>query len=398
MAVRRGFLLAIAGLAAIGEGVQAQPAPFVREGSQGWVRRQDGRLQTRAGLERLKVVTQGRLVVRRSSAARQVEYLWVQRAPVNSGEELVEALAMASRIKALEQGEWCIVATSSPGDEAFSELIVTVPNWFSVARLETRSGGLKLSRLAGDIHAATGAGNVEIDTASGEIVIRTGGGTVDVESVKGNLRCLSNGGTLRVGEVTGEATLETAGGEIFVQRAGGTARLSTAGGNIQVIRAGRDVFAHTGAGSIEVNQAEGIVTAETASGGIQVGRARGVRCEAGTGVIRLQEVVGSVRASTSAGSVFVTFAQNAQIEPSFLATNRGDITVFMPSTLAVTVKAMNESAGWLGRMYSEFDEIRPQPVPVWSRGPLLAEGSLNGGGPLLMMTTANGTISLKRRK
>lgn len=398
MTVRRSFLLAFAGLSALGGAVQAQPAAFVREGSQGWVRRQNGRIPARSSLARLKVVTQGRLIVQSSPKARQVEYLWVQRVPTNFGEEILESLAMSSRIKALEQGEWCVVATSSPGDDTFSELTVTVPEWFSVARLETRAGGLKLSRLSGDIHAATGAGNVEIDSASGEIVIRTGGGTVNVGSVKGNFRCLSNGGTLRVQDVTGEATLETAGGEIIVQRVGGAARLSTAGGNIQVVRAGRDVFAHTAAGSIEVNDSGGIVTAETGSGGIQVGRARGIRCETGSGVIRLQEVAGSVRASTLSGSVFVTFALNAQIEPSFLATNRGDITVFMPSTLAVTVKAMNESAGWVGRMNSEFDEIRPQPTPVWSKGPLLAEGSLNGGGPLLMMTTTNGTISLKRRK
>lgn len=398
MPARRTVLFALAGLSALGGAAQGQPAGFVREGSQGWVRRQDGRIPARSGLSRLKVVTQGRLVVQSSPKTRHVEYIWVQRVPRNYGEDVLESLAAASRIKALEQGDWCIVATTLPGDETFSELTVTVPEWFSVARLETRAGGLKLSRLSGDIHAATGAGNVEIDSAAGEVVVRTGGGTVNAGSVKGNFRCLSNGGTIRVQEVAGEATLETAGGEIIVQRVGGAARLSTAGGNIQVIRAGRNVFAHTAAGSIEVGDSGGIVTAETGSGGIQVGRARGIRCESGSGVIRLQEVAGSVRASTVSGSVFVTFAPGAQLEQSYLATNKGDITVYMPSNLAVTVKAMNESAGWVGRMISEFDEIRPHPAPVWSKGPLLAEGSLNGGGPLLMLTTTNGTISLKRRK
>ncbi len=143
-----------------------------------------------------------------------------------------------------------------------------------------------------------------------------------------------------------------------MQRSGGSARLSTAGGNIHVGRAARNVFAHTAAGSIEVNESGGIVTAETGSGGIQIGKARGVRCETGSGIIRLVEVSGSVRASTVSGSVFATFAAGAPIEQSYLATNRGDITVLLPSTLAVTVKAMNESAGWVGRMNSEFDEIR----------------------------------------
>jgi hypothetical protein len=398
MSDRRSVLFALAGLTALGGPASAQPGGFVREGSQGWVRRQSGSVAARAGASRIKVVTQGRLVVQSSPKARQVEYVWVQRVPLNLGEEALDAIATSAKIKAQEQGEWCVVATSLPGDETFSELTVTVPESFSVARLETRAGGLRLSRLSGDIQAATGAGNVDIDAISGEIVLRTGGGTVNAGAVKGNLRCLSNGGTIRVQEVSGDSILETAGGEIFLNRSGGAARLSTAGGNIMVGRAARNVFAHTAAGSIEVNESGGIVTAETGSGGIQVSRARGARCESGSGIIRLVEVTGGVRASTVSGSVFVTFAPGSAIEQSYLATSRGDITVHLPSTLAVTVKAMNESAGWVGRMISEFDEIRPQPMPVWGKGPLLAEGSLNGGGPLLMMTTSNGIISLKRRK
>jgi DUF4097 and DUF4098 domain-containing protein YvlB len=344
------------------------------------------------------VVTQGRLVVQSSPKARHIEYFWVQRVSANSGQEALEQIASGARLKAFQQGEWCVVTTSFPGDDGFSELTVTVPESVSVARLETRSGGVRLSRLSGDIHAATGAGNVDIDSAAGEVVIRTGGGTVNAGVVKGNLRCLSNGGTIRVQEVSGEVALETAGGEIFVQRVGGSTRLSTAGGNIHVVRAGRNVFAHTGAGSIEVEDAGGIVTAETGSGGIEVSRSKGVRCESGGGIIRLQEVSGSVRASTLSGSVFATIAPGAALEASYLATNRGDVTVFLPSTLAVTVRAINESAGWNSKLNSEFDEIRTHPAPVWSKGPLLAEGSLNGGGPLLMMTTSNGAITLKRRK
>lgn len=398
MVERRSLLFALAGMATLGGSALGQPVGFVREGSQGWVRRQNGSVPSRGGASRLKVVTQGRLVVQSSPKARQVEYVWVQRVSANFGQEEMEAIASGARLKAVEQGEWCVVATSFPSEDSLSELTITVPESFSVARLETRSGGLRLNRLSGDIHAATGAGNVEIESAAGEVVIRTGGGTVTAGTIRGNLRCLSNGGTIRVQEITGEATLETAGGEILVQRVGGSARMSTAGGNIHVVRAARNVFAHTAAGSIEVGDAGGIVTAETGSGGIQVSRSRGVRCESGGGIIRLQEVSGSVRASTASGSVFLSVAPGASLEPSYLATNRGDVTVSLPSTLAVTVRAMNESTGWNNRWNSEFDEIRVHPSPVWSKGPLLAEGSLNGGGPLLMMTTSNGAISLKRRK
>lgn len=390
-------LLVLACLSLFGEPAAAQPAGFVREGSHAWVRRHQGTVPIRTA-SRLKVVTQGRLVVQSSPKSRVVEYVWIQRVPLSFGVETAESIASGAKLKALEQGEWCIVATALPGDESLSELTVTVPESFSVARLETRSGGLRLNRLSGDIQAATGAGNVDVDALKGDVVVRTGGGVVNAGTVEGTFRCLSSGGTIRVQEVSGETTLETAGGEVFVQRAGGPLRLSTAGGNIRVGRAKASVFAHTAAGSIEVTESGGIVTAETGSGGIQIGKARGVRCESGSGMIRLQEVSGGIRASTVSGSVFVSVASGAALEQSFLATNRGDITVFLPSTLAVTVKAMNESAGWAGRLHSDFEEIKPHAVPVWSKGPLLAEGSLNGGGPLLMLTTSNGLISLKRRK
>ncbi len=394
---RGSFLLVLAGFPLIGEPAAAQPPGFSREDSSSWVRRQQGIVPVR-GASRLKVVTQGRLVVQSSPKTKGVEYLWVHRIPLRSGVETAEAAASGAKLKAVEQGEWCIVATTLTGDESLSELTVTVPESFSVARLETRAGSVKLSRLSGDIHAATGAGNVDLDTARGDVVVRTGGGVVNVGTVHGTFRCLSSGGTIRVQEVSGETTLETAGGEVYVQRAGGPARLSTAGGNIRVGRASGDVFAHTAAGSIEVGEAGGIVTAETGSGGIQVGKAQGARCESGSGMIRLQEVSGSIRAATVSGSVFMSVALGAALGQSFLATNRGDITVFLPSTLAVTVRAMNESAGWVGRLISEFEEIKPHPVPVWSKGPLLAEGSLNGGGSLLMLSTSNGLIAVKRRK
>src|SRR5512139_4044640 len=255
---RRTALFALVVLTASSGAAPAQPAGFVKEGSQGWVRRQNGSIASRTGAFRIKVVTQGRLVVQASPKLKQVEYQWVQRVPINLGEEAVESIANAAKIKAVEQGEWCLIVTSLPGDESFSELTVTVPETFSVARLETRAGGLRLSRLSGDIQAATGAGNVDIDTISGEVIIRTGGGTVSAGTVKGSLRCLSNGGSIKVQEVAGDTILETAGGEIFLQRGGGYARLSTAGGNIHVGKSARNVFAHTASGSIEVNESGGI--------------------------------------------------------------------------------------------------------------------------------------------
>jgi len=85
------------------------------------------------------------------------------------------------------------------------------------------------------------------------------------------------------------------------------------------------------------------------------------------------------------------------MEDSVLSTNAGDITVVIPSNLRVTVKATNESGG-SGRINSDFAEIHPQANAFPGMGPVVAEGALNGGGPLLRVNVMGGTIYFRRMK
>jgi hypothetical protein len=67
--------------------------------------------------------------------------------------------------------------------------------------------------------------------------------------------------------------------------------------------------------------------------------------------------------------------------------------VFIPSNLAVTVQAISASPGGR-RIVSDFAEIRTR-----AGGGIRAEaeGSLNGGGPLLRLTALGGNIYLQRQ-
>ena len=84
-----------------------------------------------------------------------------------------------------------------------------------------------------------------------------------------------------------------------------------------------------------------------------------------------------------------------------MSTGAGDITVYIPSNLALTIKALNEN-GPAGRIVSEFSEImvrqrRPR-RRAGDRQSVMAEGALNGGGPVLRLTSTGGTIYLKRQR
>ena len=79
---------------------------------------------------------------------------------------------------------------------------------------------------------------------------------------------------------------------------------------------------------------------------------------------------------------------------SYLATGSGDITVSIPSNVSVTILAENGMADTPRRIVSEF----PQ-VPVRRMGTrLVAQGAVNGGGPVLRISAVFGTIFIRRQR
>jgi hypothetical protein len=127
-----------------------------------------------------------------------------------------------------------------------------------------------------------------------------------------------------------------------------------------------------------------------------VNSAHGVRCESAGGAIRLRNVAGAVRAFASSGNILAELGGASGFANSVLSTNAGDITVFIPSNLALTIEATNESGG-SGRIVSDFAQVRPRSAPV-PGGLVAAEGALNGGGPVLRVNVMGGTIYLRQSK
>jgi hypothetical protein len=167
------------------------------------------------------------------------------------------------------------------------------------------------------------------------------------------------------------------------------------GGNIRVERAALGVEAAAGAGLIEVSDAGGPVVAETGAGSIRIRSASDVRCDSGAGAINLQSVSGSLRAATKSGSIVADFTGASRLLDSSLVTALGDITVFVPSKLPVTIEAVNSTPG-ANRIVSDFGEIGPRREQGNSRSE--AGGAINGGGPMLRLSASGGTIYVRQRK
>jgi DUF4097 and DUF4098 domain-containing protein YvlB len=398
--MKQFVFISIAATVAASAGASAQMthsahAQITREG-QYWVQTVTG-VATARPLERLRLDTVGSVVLQGGPEGK-VSYQLKLRVRARDAQE-AEAILRDFDVKSRSQNGWLRLLIMPPANSPEGpELSVTVPRSLLQCWIETRGGNVQAVDLDGDIVARSAAGRMLIDRIKGKAEIRTGGGDIQVGTVGGSVRCYSGAGVIRMQSAGGESWLDTAGGEVFVHQAFGPVHAATAGGNIKVERASNTVFARTAAGLIEVQQADGAVTAESSAGAIQVNAANGVRCESASGTIRLRNVGGALRASTAIGSIMAELLSGNRIQDSTLSTNSGDITVFISSNVPLTVMARNDSGGSMGRIISDFKEIRVKPAGQPGATALLAEGALNGGGPLLRINVNGGTIYLRRER
>jgi hypothetical protein len=293
-------------------------------------------------------------------------------------------------VRLAPQGDWQVL--TAPGGPFLTAVSVKAPR-LAAAAVSTSDGAVDVRGVDGELVVDTGGGELLVDRVGGNCKLSTGGGDVRVGQVDGSLECASGAGGIIVGTVRGEAVLSTEGGDIVATEVGGPVRAQTRAGGIHVAKAGGAVTATTGGGRITVDTANGIVIARNLAGPVEVGAAAGVESESGAGGVRLGNILGSMRVSTMMGSILADLLGGKPAD-SFLASGDGDITVLIPSNVGVTVRAESEVADTLRRIVSEFPAI-----PVRRQGTgIIAEGPVNGGGPLLRISATQGTIFIKRQR
>jgi DUF4097 and DUF4098 domain-containing protein YvlB len=377
-----GFL----GIALAGEPV------LTREGKY-WVEVRAGS-EAMAPAARLRIASRGPVTINGTlNGAPGPELSYSLKIRVKAPNE-AEARLLAKRfgVRLARQGGNSMYLIVQRGD-GMADLQVKLPRTAPETTIATTEGAVAFYDLDGAVEAETGGGAVSADRIKGNIVVRTAGGDITLGAVEGNAKCTTAGGKITATLVRGEATFETGGGDISAQEVHGLVRATTMAGSIRIHTAGSAVIASTGGGPIDVGQAHGIVTARNSGGPVKVGSAEGVRCENAGGGVNLDKISGSVRVSTAIGSIIASLLAGKPMADSFLSTGGGDITVIIPSNLGVTIRAQNELAGNIRRIVSEFPGIS---VRV-EGGQVVAEGPVNGGGPVLRISGTGGTIFIKRQ-
>jgi TonB family protein len=293
----------------------------------------------------------------------------------------------------------------------YVQVVVTVPSTFNLD-VSTGLGDIETGDIGGRVSLVTQGGNVTTGRIGIEgpqqahverliAKIETQGGHILMKDVAGDVDAYTAGGHILAGSIDGNARLHTGGGHIRAARIGGTARLETDGGNIAVGEAGSYVTVRTTGGQIDFGEVHGSVHAETGGGGIRVISVAGpMEVATSGGSICLTRVADRVHAETGDGTITAWInpedTKRARVVrlrgPSQLASQTGDIVVFLPRNIAMNIDATVENGG-PGRI--ETDPSLPLSMQAQPNGAVHVIASLNGGGPVLRLHTAAGKIQLQ---
>ena len=278
-----------------------------------------------------------------------------------------------------------------------AEFYVSIPQRYNLD-VETQGGDISVDgALQGEARLTTAGGDIHTSDVSGPLKAETAGGGIALGAIGSRLDARTAGGSIRVGSVKGDAVLETSGGEIVTGEVSGTLRAETAGGDVVVGGSSGAVVAKTAGGQIQIGPSGGSVRAETAGGSIRLQGARGpVVAQTAGGSIDLLQVQSGVSAKTAAGRILAQFDSTKKtFAASQLATSMGDVYVYLPPTLPLTIDAAIDAA--VGhKIVSDFpitikgqrEEFVPQTIS--------GQGNLNGGGDVLRIRTVAGNIEIRK--
>ena len=201
-----------------------------------------------------------------------------------------------------------------------------------------------------------------------------------------NVDLRTSGGSIELGDIGGTVEARTSGGSISAGRLGGPASLRTSGGSISVNGARANIVAYSSGGSIGIGDTAGTVEARTSGGSISLARVGGeVTAKTSGGGITIEDAGGRVEASTSGGSIRARLSRQPAGE-SRLSTSGGSVVVELAGGVGVDLDARANGGG-------VSTDIPITVVGRQERNSL--RGSVNGGGPRLVLRTSGGGIRVR---
>jgi hypothetical protein len=373
----------------------AQQGSVQKEGGH-WTSVANGSL---SGVHNLRIKVEAGAVRVQGGSNQGINYV-IHNKSYESSEDRARRQLETYKISSYVRGDtaWIVGEWEGGSPHKFSsEVNVTVPRNMEMVKIETEGGEVVTTGISGHLEAQTGGGAIHLDDIGGSISVETGGGAIDVGNVGSDLALRTGGGAIHIGSAKGKVMAESGGGDLVLVSGSQGASLQTGAGTIHVDKCTGEVKAETAGGAIELGEISGDVTTETGGGSIKVNSAGGpVKAETGGGGIELWGVP-SAHVQTGAGPITAKFVgSHGQRNDSLLETGVGDITIYLVPNINLTVHASIEASTGHS-IKSDFPEIRVSSEGgQWGPNQVSAEGSLNGGGPVLKLRTSMGNIYIRR--
>jgi len=282
-----------------------------------------------------------------------------------------------------------ITVLASGTKESEAKMLVSPRRNFSVEvpRVEVHVPRVQVRVPPVEVHPPRPMVRVDPELAGDEEVVRG--------DISGDFLATAGGGTYRIGNVSGRVKILSHSGEIHVASAGSGADLKTHGGDITIGTVRGDLKAQTLAGDVRAGTVSGSATIETSGGDVRIERIGGsADVRTGGGDVVLRGVVGGGRAETEGGDVHISLVSREPRGGLMIRNAGGDVTLTVPSDLRAEVELDVSDCGDPGEtcIRSDFSEVAVLRRSESAR----ATGTLNGGGPRVVVRTTSGTIRLQK--
>lgn len=208
-------------------------------------------------------------------------------------------------------------------------------------------------------------------------VTRNGGGARYIIRVPRRVeleRITSSNGSLKVEGLDGSARLRTSNGAVRISQHKGAVDITTSNGSIEARELTGGLITRTSNGRITIDELEGTLEASTSNGSINAS-------------VRPTQPDRSVRLSTTNGSIDLKVTDKLQSDVR-ASTSNGKIRLQLPSATNARLSAKTSNSS----VSVDFD-LHGENVKISKHS---ASGLIGAGGPLIDLTTTNGSVVVSR--
>ena len=238
-----------------------------------------------------------------------------------------------------------------------------------------RKAAVTLATRHGDISIMGRDGNADVKSAEGD---------VSVTDLNGSLTLNLDGSSARISQVNSDVSIQGRANDISLEDIKGVLRLDgDFMESVKLSRIAKPVSFKTSRTDMEFTKLDGDLTLD--SGDLEASNVSGpLRLNTRSKDIMLNGVTNDVHLQNENGAVEVHLNKLGSLEVN---NSKGDIRVFVPEKAAFSVDAQARD----GEIQSDFSALKIDNA----ENRATATGSVNGGGPRMVLNVEHGTIEIR---